>query len=99
MPGSELGPRCRPTPDNQTGGRPAGHHGPRDVGRGSPAGAPIVGGPDDPTASADLPLARHRVLDLNRGVVERLGEEVLVVGVDEIQTAPKRASISSTPTA
>ncbi|MET7727884.1 hypothetical protein [Streptomyces mirabilis] len=40
--------------------------------------------------------ARHRVLDLHRGVVERLGEELLVVGVDEIQTAPKRASISST---
>jgi hypothetical protein len=43
------------------------------------------------------PTRRHRVLDLHREVVERLGEEVLVVGVDEIQTAPKSASISSTP--
>jgi hypothetical protein len=35
--------------------------------------------------------------DLHRVVVERLGEEVLVVGVDEIHTAPEQAAIPPTP--
>jgi hypothetical protein len=35
--------------------------------------------------------------DPHRGVVERLGTELLVVGVDEIQTVAKPAPISATP--
>ncbi|MFF3907793.1 hypothetical protein ACFYZJ_17735 [Streptomyces sp. NPDC001848] len=58
--------------------------------------AAIVGGLDDPTAWVDLQPARHRVLHLHRAVVERLGEELLVGGVDEIRTAPQSATISPT---